>query len=122
MLTSLPQTAWIFTNADDGYARRVLHTLGLDDCFAGIIDVRAVEFFSKPHPRAYQAALEIAGVNNPEECVFFDDTERNLAPAKELGILTVQVGPGGDSPYADLVMPSLHDLPQRLPGLWTQQN
>jgi pyrimidine 5'-nucleotidase len=122
VLTSLPQTAWIFTNADEGHARRVLGILGLDRCFAGIIDVRATNFHSKPHPTAYKLALKIAGVTNPEECVLFDDTGRNLAPARELGLLTVQVGPGHDSPYADLIMTSLHDLPERLPELWTQQN
>jgi putative hydrolase of the HAD superfamily len=122
VLKSLPQTLWIFTNADERHARRVLEILGINSYFTGIIDVRATEFHSKPHPRAYQLAFEIAGVTNPSECVLFDDADRNLAPAKELGCLTVRVGPGETPLYGDISMPSLHNLPEFLPALWTRQN
>lgn len=42
----------------------------------------------KPEPEIYPLAVEAAGVA-PEECVFVDDQERNLAPARELGIHVV---------------------------------
>ena len=61
MVLSLPQKRWVFTNADDDHARRVLAILGLSDCFAGIIDVRAIAFACKPEPVAYHRALALAG-------------------------------------------------------------
>jgi pyrimidine 5'-nucleotidase len=44
LLLSLPQQRWIFTNADADHARRVMSVLGVQDCFTGIIDIRAIGF------------------------------------------------------------------------------
>jgi putative hydrolase of the HAD superfamily len=65
LLLSLPQPKWIFTNADEGHARRVLAVSNLSDCFDGIIDVRASRFACKPEPVAYQGALALAGERDP---------------------------------------------------------
>jgi putative hydrolase of the HAD superfamily len=40
---------------------------------------------SKPDPRIYMFTAEKLGAG-PEECIFIDDLEKNLAPAKELGM------------------------------------
>ncbi|KAL5717198.1 hypothetical protein ACHQM5_010253 [Ranunculus cassubicifolius] len=37
LLLSMPQRKFIFTNADKAHADQVLHRLGLEDCFEGII-------------------------------------------------------------------------------------
>lgn len=42
----------------------------------------------KPDPKIYQLLLERFGLT-AEECVFLDDTEKNLLPAKEFGIRTI---------------------------------
>ncbi len=86
MLESLPQKKWIFTNADADHAKRVLKVLGIEDCFSGIIDVRALDFLCKPDRKAYVRALDLAGEANPENCVLLDDSIRNLTPAHQLGI------------------------------------
>ena len=43
---------------------------------------------AKPELEIYLLALEKTGVN-PEECIFIDDKEKNLSPAKKLGMKTV---------------------------------
>jgi putative hydrolase of the HAD superfamily len=118
LIQSLPQKKWVFTNADDAHARRVIAKLGLDGCFDGIIDVRANDFFCKPQPQAYWSALAIAGETVPDRCVFLDDSPRNLAPATELGLMTVLVGTDRPDPAACFSIQSIHDLPRRLPQLW----
>jgi putative hydrolase of the HAD superfamily len=125
LLDSLPQRKWIFTNADDAHARRVLNVLGLASCFQGIADVRALHYYCKPELEAYQRALSLAGEIHPESCVLFDDSPRNLVPATTLGLTTVlvainepdcQIAPA--RPGINHVIPSLICLPQALPQLW----
>jgi pyrimidine 5'-nucleotidase len=118
LILSLPQKRWIFTNADRNHASRVLKILGLDDCFDGIIDILAVDFACKPDKAAYQRALQIAGDDDPQRCVIFDDSLRNLAPARELGFFTILVGKDGSDPQVDRVIPSLHELTRKMPELW----
>jgi len=81
----------VFTNASAEHARHVLAILGVERHFNCIIDVRALGYMSKPNPEAYRRALEILGVEG-NECLIIDDRVRNLAPAKELGMITVLVG------------------------------
>jgi putative hydrolase of the HAD superfamily len=122
ILLSLPQRRWIFTNADDKHASRVLKILGIEDCFAGIIDIRAIEFACKPEKIAYQKALIVAGDDDPTQCVIFDDALRNLHPAHELGFYTVLVGKNGTEPSADRSVSSLHHLRNSMPELWPMGN
>jgi epoxide hydrolase-like predicted phosphatase len=42
----------------------------------------------KPNPEVYKIVLREFGLK-PNECVFIDDKEKNLIPAKEMGIKTV---------------------------------
>jgi putative hydrolase of the HAD superfamily len=122
LLVSLPQKKWIFTNADADHANRVLHELGIDDCFAGIIDVRALGFLCKPEQHAYQRALELAGEPNPGRCVLLDDSIRNLIPAYQAGFTTVLVGSAEKHTGVNYSIERLIDLPIALPGLWSSEN
>jgi putative hydrolase of the HAD superfamily len=122
MLTSLPQKKWIFTNADADHANRVLGILGIEDCFAGIIDVRALGFLCKPDLHAYQRALELAGEPHPEYCVLIDDSIRNLIPAHQAGFTTVLVGSTEKYPEVNYSMEKLIDLPVTFPGLWSGES
>lgn len=118
MLSSLPQQKWILTNADANHANRVLKVLRLEGCFAGIIDVRALDFLCKPEKEAYQRSLHHAGMTDSTKCVLFEDSLRNLVPAHELGFATVLVGTKEKHPGADYSVNKLLDLPQVLPQLW----
>ncbi len=110
LLLGLPQPRWIFTNADAAHAQRVLAVLELSDCFQGIIDVRALGFICKPEPEAYQRALALAGAADPRECLYLDDSPRNLAPARAMGITTVLVGTTEPHPAACYSIAGINDL------------
>lgn len=103
MLLRYPQRKLIFTNADRKHAGRVIRQLGLEDCFDGIIDIYDIAPHCKPMPEAYQAALRLSGETRSDQCIFIDDSPRNLAAARDLGFFTVQVGqpkPGFHHPPA----------------------
>ena len=114
-LAALPQPKSIFTNASAGHARNVLRTLGVGQYFNEIFDINFIGYESKPAPSAYDrvaAALPVRA----EECVMIDDTVRNLAPAKALGMQTVWLC-GNDasrsaegSEAADFVIKSIYDV------------
>jgi putative hydrolase of the HAD superfamily len=118
LLLSLPQRRWIFTNSDDRHALRVLNVLGVRDCFDGIIDIRALGYTCKPVEDAYHRALALAGETHPGRSILFDDSPRNLAPARALGFRTVLVGQDKPDPSACHTITSLQELPEALPELW----
>ena len=109
VLAEIEMEKAVFTNASAEHARRVLAILGIERHFNCIIDVRATGYIGKPDPKAYQRALEILGAAG-DECLLVDDRIRNLAPAKELGMITVLVsedaiGPRQNpSPNADFII------------------
>lgn len=119
LLTSLDQPKWIFTNADANHASRVLETLGVQDCFEGIIDVHALGFLCKPEKDAYERAISLVNGFNAEQCVLFEDSLRNLEPAKDLGFTTVLIGADRCPAGVNYAAKSLHDLPQIFPALWS---
>ncbi len=116
VLLRYPQRKIIFTNADRKHAGRVVRQLQLEDCFESVIDIYDIAPYCKPMPEAYQAALRLSGETHPEQCVFIDDSPRNLAAARALGFFTVQVGlpkPGYQHPpsTSDRQIARLADLP-----------
>lgn len=121
MLKSLPMKKYIFTNADAAHAQRVLNLLGANGTFDGILDVRALEFLCKPEPGAYRKALQMAGVVQPENCLYLDDSPRNLSAARRMGITTVLVGDSRPDPSAHYSIANVKDLPKILPELWSEQ-
>ena len=118
IISSLPQNKWIFTNADAQHANRVLSILGFNNCFQGIIDVRALGFLCKPEVDAYNRALALAGAATAAECVLLDDSPRNLYPARQMGITTVLVGSTEPNPAAQHAIHTPKDLPMVMPELW----
>ncbi|MBN1667633.1 MAG: pyrimidine 5'-nucleotidase [Anaerolineales bacterium] len=118
MLLSLPARRWVFTNSDAPHAKRVLRRLGIEDCFEGMIDIFALAPACKPHPEAYQLALQMTGQPIPGRCALLDDSPRNLETAKELGIFTVLVGSNGTHPVADRNLVDIHDLRVAVPEFW----
>jgi putative hydrolase of the HAD superfamily len=89
-LASLPQRKVVFTNASREHAERVLDSLGVRHHFERIVDVRDVDFQSKPRISAYRRACQLLNLR-PEECVLVEDNVRNLQPARQLGMTTVLV-------------------------------
>jgi putative hydrolase of the HAD superfamily len=81
----------IFTNATSKHAKKILKILELEDDFDQIIDIKDLEYIPKPDKRSYKRLLECLNLNkeNLDKTIFFEDTVKNLIPAKELGITTV---------------------------------
>lgn len=94
-LDALPGRKFVFTNADEGYARRVLARLGLANAFDGLHDIHAMAYVPKPEPAAYAALCARHGID-PKRALFADDMARNLAPAKALGMTTLWVDNGSE--------------------------
>jgi len=90
-LERLPGRRLIFTNADDVHAERVLERLGLSHLFDDVFHIGSANYEPKPSPEAF-ALMSAAHSINPAVTAFFEDAERNLAPAAELGMTTVLVG------------------------------
>lgn len=108
LLAELPNEKVIFTNADRPHAERVLAQLGIRRHFSRIIDVVAVGYVPKPNLAAYTACLRLLDAH-PAECVLIEDTGRNLAPAKDLGMTTILVD-GKPTDQADYKIPTILDL------------
>ncbi len=94
-LDRLPGRKFIFTNADEGHARRVLGRLGHANSFDGMHDIHAKAYQPKPNPAAY-AAICARHAIDPLRALFVDDMARNLAPAKALGMVTVWLDNGSE--------------------------
>jgi putative hydrolase of the HAD superfamily len=83
----------IFTNSDMKHANRILDALTVLDQFEKIFDIEAMGFIPKPNPEPYLAALNYLQLP-PKEVLLIDDMERNLKPAREIGMSTVLIGNG----------------------------
>jgi putative hydrolase of the HAD superfamily len=98
----LPGRRLIFTNADDVHAERVLARLGLAHLFEDVFHIGSFGFLPKPDPQAFARMNAEHGVD-PAATAFFEDSERNLAPAASLGMTTVLVGPHAPASTAPFV-------------------
>jgi putative hydrolase of the HAD superfamily len=101
-LQRLPGRRLIFTNADDVHAARVLARLGLDHLFAEVFHIGSADYVGKPDPTAFEKIVAAHAIE-PAATAFFEDNERNLAPAARLGMTTVLVGPHAPASSAEFV-------------------
>ena len=101
-LERLPGRRLIFTNADDFHARRVLDHLAMSHLFSEIFHIGSADYVPKPDP-ANLARIAADHLLDPAKTVFFEDSERNLAPAAAVGMTTVLVGPHAQASTAPFV-------------------
>ena len=115
ILAAIPQDKVVFTNASREHAGRVLSTLGIRQHFSRIVDVRDMNYESKPQLSAYRRICELLGLQ-PEECMLVEDNVRNLQPAKALGMITVLVADrqNAEADSADYVIARIEDIEQVL--------
>jgi putative hydrolase of the HAD superfamily len=99
----------IFTNSDLKHALRILDALGVGDLFEKIFDIEAMKFIPKPNPEPYQLALAYLKLT-PPECLLIDDMERNLVPARTIGMHTVLIGDGKVSEDAVHAISNIKEL------------
>ena len=115
----LPGRKFVFTNASDDYAARVLDRLGLANAFDGMHDIHAMAYQPKPNPEAYAAMCARHGIE-PRRALFVDDMARNLAPAKALGMVTVWLDNGSERGGHDADPDSIDFVASSL-GEWLEE-
>jgi putative hydrolase of the HAD superfamily len=93
-LARLPGRRFVFTNNCGRFALGVLDALGVADLFDAIVDVKALGFVPKPQIAAYEVLIA-QGDFDPKSAALFDDSARNLIPARTLGMTTIWFNNGG---------------------------
>lgn len=111
----LPGRRLIFTNANDVHAERVLARLGLAHLFDDVFHIALAAYAPKPSRAAFEAIDAAHGID-PAVTAFFEDSERNLEPAAELGMTTVLVGPNAPASTAPFVRYKTNNLASFLNG------
>ena len=112
VLTRLPGRKFVLTNGARCHASRVLDRIGVTALFDGVFAIEDMDLTPKPAPSTYRHFLERFGID-PKQAVFFEDTPRNLEPAKSLGMATVLIGDGHGheiGPWVDAQAPDLLDF------------
>ncbi len=114
MLRRLPGRKFIFSNAPLNYAEAVLAITGISRCFDAVYSVERLRFQPKPAVGGFLRLLNDQGLD-PRSCIMVEDTLPNLMTAKKLGMKTVWVSARTrQSPFADVKLASVLDLPKRL--------
>jgi putative hydrolase of the HAD superfamily len=108
-IARLPGRRLIFTNANEVHARRVLDRLGLAELFDDVFHIALAAYVPKPSHQAFEAMDAAHGID-PAATAFFEDSERNLQPAAELGMTTVLVGPNAPASTAPFIRYKTADL------------
>jgi putative hydrolase of the HAD superfamily len=101
-LRRLPGRRLIFTNSDDVHTARVVKALGLSGLFEEVFHIGSAAFAPKPSAAAFDAIVRAHAIE-PRTTAFFEDSERNLEPAAELGMTTVLVGAHAQASTAPFV-------------------
>ncbi|CAK9156428.1 unnamed protein product [Ilex paraguariensis] len=138
LLHSIPVRKVIFSNGNEAHVAKVLGTLGLEDCFEGLISFETLNpthnsniclneddvsvfpktpIVCKPFEDAFEQAFGIAKIS-PEKTLFFDDSIRNLQTGKHMGLHTVRVGSSRRGHGVDYALESIHNIKEALPELW----
>ena len=115
-LQRLPGRRLVFTNAGGAYALRALEKLEIADLFDDVFHLALADFIPKPQRASFEKMLAHHGVDPAIAC-FFEDSERNLAPAADLGMTTVLVGANALESRAAFVHHRTQTLPPFLAGV-----
>jgi pyrimidine 5'-nucleotidase len=120
---SIPK--YIFTASVSHHAIRCIQTLGIEDLFVDVIDCKKCNFETKHSKHSFDVAMRIAGVEDPESCLFLDDSLTNIRAARNVGWRSVLVGRVGrdhgkpiESEHAELEIDRIHEFRSVLPELF----
>ena len=91
VIAGLPGRKYVLTNGARYHAERVLARIGLT--MDGVFCIEDMDLTPKPAPSTYRRFLDRFDID-ASRAVFFEDTPRNLQPAKALGMTTVLIGDG----------------------------
>lgn len=116
LIAALPGRKFVLTNGARDYAGRVIARLGFTDLFEGVWAIEDMDLTPKPAPATFRRFLDHFAID-PARAAFFEDTPRNLEPAKALGMTTVLIGDGRGHPVGDWIDARAADLPAFLQTL-----
>jgi putative hydrolase of the HAD superfamily len=120
VLAGIRQQKVVFTNASREHAEAVLGVLGIRSHFDLVVDVRDMNYESKPVTSAYGRICEMLELE-PGQCVLVEDNVRNLEPAKALGMITVLISDGAAANPApkivDYVLPRVEEIGRLLESI-----
>ena len=105
-LLSLDYPKSILTNAPHEHSDRVLEKLGVGDLFMCVTDIRDANFYGKPYPNAYLAALNKVGANI-EDTLFLDDMQKYTDGWAALGGTAVLIGSPNGKPLTPDARPMI---------------
>ncbi len=125
LLSRLPGRKILLTNAPRDYAREVVRHIGLHRHFAEHVPIEAMQVHGQWRPKPSKLMLRRLLRRQrvlPSQCVLVEDTLANLKAARALGLKTVWFTgflPRSHrrSPFADVQVKSLRQLPGRLSSL-----
>ncbi|CAD7696607.1 unnamed protein product [Ostreobium quekettii] len=130
MLCRIQQPKYVFTNADYAHTQKCLQCLGVEDCFQGIVCFDSIQklgqqkgladrskVICKPSPLAFELGLEQTGAHACTS-VFVDDSQRNVAGARSVGMLSILVSDKGNPCHTGLAIRHIHEFPRVLPQLF----
>jgi putative hydrolase of the HAD superfamily len=92
LIAGLEGRKLVFTNGDEPHAVRILKKLGMTGLFDGLFHLGHADLIPKPNLSTYQRFVTAHGVTATSSA-FFEDSPKNLKPAKALGMTTILVGP-----------------------------
>lgn len=122
---SIPR--YVFTASVRDHAKRCLQALGIDDLFVDIIDCKRCDLETKHSPHSFRIAMDVAGVDDPERCIFLDDSVKNIHAARQIGWRSILVGTIGrdcgqpiSSEHAELEIDRIHEVRTVLPELFAE--
>ncbi len=119
-LMRLPGRRLVFTNGSAAHAERVLERLQIAHAFEDIFHISAADYIPKPSPLTFEKMMARHGVSAAGSA-FFEDSQVNLAPAAQLGMTTILVGPHAAASTADFVHHRTNDLVAFLAGARVQE-
>ena len=116
---------FVFTASVSHHAQRCLDALGISDLFEGIIDVKDCNFETKHSLSSFHVAMEKAGIDDPEACLFVDDSLKNIEAARSVGWRSILVGKVGrdcgkpvTTEHSEHEIDRIHQLPEVMPELF----
>lgn len=116
LLRALPGRRFVLTNGARCHAARVLDRIGVADLFDGVFCIEDMDLTPKPAPSTFRRFLDRFAIG-PHAAAFFDDTPRNLPPAKAMGMTTILTREGLGRPQLDGIDLVIGDLTDFLEGL-----
>jgi len=120
-IARLPGRRIIFTNGSVGHAERVLAHLNLRDLFSEVFAIETADYVPKPSLSTFDKISKLHAID-PPMTAFFEDSEKNLAPAARMGMTTILVGPHAKDSTSEHVHFRTHDLTEFLNSARLQGN